>query len=122
MLLSPPSYRIRMLRIVAVCVQTQATAEWRVLSGLFLRHAGDEFNQPPMSACELLSDFRERELSFSLGHLCIEGINPTMGDEVAWRLFALENRREVFQSLFFPGCHVGQDVPHRPGACHAGLH
>src|SRR5438045_3777196 len=105
---------------MAVRIEPQPMPEARLPRELLFGHASNVVNQPGMGLVQLPQYFGEREASFLLGPLRVEGINAAVR-YIPWRCPSLDDEREVLQRLLLPRSHVGKDVFDRPIARHAGF-
>src|SRR2546430_7179524 len=112
----PGAYRPRVLGVMAVRVEPQATTKPRVARHLLLGSPLYERDRAAVHLVLLREYLGQRPWLPLLGHLGVERIDAAMGHRIARRPPAGEHERQVRERFFFPPGDVRDDVPHRPGA------
>src|SRR6266496_2430008 len=118
----PGAYRPRVLGVMTVRVEPQATTKPRVARQLLLGSTLYERDQAAVYLVLLREYLGQRPWLPLLGHLGVEGIDAAMGHRIARRPPAGEHERQVRERFFFPPGDVRDDVPDRPGPGDPWLH
>src|SRR6266496_270885 len=118
----PGAYRPRVLGVMTVRVEPQATTKPRVARQLLLGSTLYERDQAAVYLVLLREYLGQRPWLPLLGHLGVEGIDAAMSHRIARRPPAGEHERQVRERFFFPPGDVRDDVPDRPGPGDPWLH
>src|SRR2546430_554247 len=118
----PRAYRARVLGVMTVRVEPQATTKPRVARQLLLGGPVYERARAGVPLVLLREYLDHRPWLPLLGHLGVEGTDPAMRHRMARRPPAGEHERQVRERFFFPPGDVRDDVPHRPGPGDPWLH
>src|SRR3989454_2599977 len=82
----------------------------------------NELDQAAVRCRQLLSNLGQRQAPFLFRHTSVEGVEAPVPYGVLRRRAALQDERQMFQRLIFPGCNVREDVAARPGTGDTRLH
>src|ERR671930_1110281 len=96
--------RLGVLRVMAVRIEPEATAEARFPPELVCGRAPDELDEPAVDFIQLPAYLGERKTSFLRCHPIIEGIDAAVRD-VPRRPAPLDHQRQILQRLLLPGGH-----------------
>ena len=122
MTVSPSSDRLGMFWIVTVGIEPESMSKRCIRAEFDLRHAFDKVDQAAMRVFEFPSNLLQAKTTLLFGHDLIEGVNTAVCNGVSRWLAAFENGGQVLERFLLPGCHMGEDVPHRPISGHTGFH
>src|SRR2546423_2982515 len=118
----PRAYRARVLGVMTVRVEPQATTKPRVARQLLLGSTLYERDQAAVHLVLLREYLRQRPWLPLLGHLGVQRIDAAERHRIARRPPAGEHERQGRGGFFFPPGDVRDDVPPPPGAGDARPH